>query len=518
MNTVRAPLRLQLCALLLIQSSLGSASPLRCEGLTSLKLTDGLIASARAMTAPAIIEPAVRGPAIKVPASFCRVTVTLKPTPDSDIKMEVWLPPAHKWNGKFEGVGNGGLGGTIPLTDMIPGLLRGYAVAADDTGHEDPSGGGSFALGHPQKVIDYGWRATHLTAVVGQNITKAYYGRPPAHDYFSACSLGGGEALMEAQQFPEDYDGIIAGDPMLDQTHHEVGAHLWIPLALSAPGSMLTPEKAALLGHAVNQACDAMDGVKDGVLEDPRQCRFDPGVLLCKGADGPDCLTAPQVEAVRKIWAGPRQALGPGYYPGLEPGGESETWKMWIVAKSPADDIHSMLGLPFFRYFVYGDPHWDPRRFNFKTDPQRIDRMLAMTLDASNPDLGPFERRGGKLIQYHGYSDPDISPLSSIDYYQAVVQKLGRPRVESFYRLFMVPGMGHCGGGPGANKFDMLPALEAWVEHDLPPVRIVATKYQDDDPRRRVVRTHPLCPFPQTAWYKGVGNTNDANNFACRSP
>ena len=367
-------------------------------------------------------------------------------------------------------------------------------------------------------MIDYGWRATHLTAVVGEKIARAYYGRAPAHDYFAGCSLGGGEALMEAQRFPDDYDGIIAGDPMLNQTHHEVGAHLWIPLALSAtPGSMITPEKEALLGHAVNEACDAKDGVKDGVLEDPRQCRSTPGVLLCKGPDGPGCLMAAQVEAVRKIWDGPRRVLGASYYPGLERGGELATWKAWIVAQSPADDIHSMLGLPFFRDFVFADPHWDPRQFNFKTDPQRIDRMLAKTLNASNPDLRPFARRGGKLIQYHGYSDPDISPLSSIDYYEAVAHKLGRSQVEGFYRLFMVPGMSHCTGGPGADEFDMLPALEAWVEHDVAPVRIIAAKHQDDDRRKPVLRTHPLCPFPQTARYKETGNTNDAANFECRS-
>lgn len=511
--------QLALCALLLIQSSLGLAHPaVRCEGLASFKPAHGIITSVRAMAAPAAVLTSAHGPTLKIPASFCRVAMTLKPTSDSDIRMEVWLPRKDKWNGKFEGVGNGGLGGSIPLSEMVPGLLRGYAVAADDTGHEDPSGGGSFALGHRQKVIDYGWRATHLTAVVGQAIASAYYGRAPAHDYFSGCSLGGGEALMEAQRFPEDYDGIIAGDPMLNQTHHEVGAHLWIPLALSAtPGSMITAEKAALIGHAVNEACDATDGVKDGVLEDPRLCRFDPGVLLCKGADGPDCLTAPQVAAVRKIWAGPRQVLGPGYAPGLEPGGEAETWKVWIVARSPADDIHSMLGLPFFRYFVFGDPRWEPRQFNFKTDPQRIEHMLAQTLNATNPDLTSFERRGGKLIQYHGYSDPDISPLVSIGYYEAVAHKLGGLQTESFYRLFMVPGMGHCQGGPGADRFDMLPVLEAWVEHHRAPVRVIATKYLGEGGQKRAVRTHPLCPFPQTAHYKGSGSTNDAGNFECRS-
>lgn len=509
--------KLPLLGLLMIQSPVGFAGPLHCEGLIALRLAGGLVTAARSMTAPAVVATTPREPAIRVPASFCRVAVTLRPTPHSDIKMEIWLPPADKWNGKFEGVGNGGLGGTIPLPDMIPGLIRGYAVAADDTGHEDPTGGGSFALGHPQKVIDYGWRATHLTAVFGQKIARAYYHRSPAHDYFSGCSLGGGEALMEAQRFPQDYDGIIAGDPMLNQTHHEVGAHLWIPLALSAtPGSNITPDKAALIGHAVNEACDAMDGVTDGVLEDPRKCHFDPGALLCKRADGPGCLTAAQVAAVRKIWAGPRAVLGPGYSPGLEPGGEAENWKVWIAAQSPADDIHSMLGLPFFRYFVYGDPHWEYRQFDFRTGPQHIERMLAATLDATNPNLMRFARRGGKLIHYHGYSDPDISPLSSIDYYWAVVHELGRSRVDSFYRLFMVPGMGHCAGGPGANQFDMLGALEAWIEHGVPPASIVATKYRDDDRHGPVVRTHPLCPFPQTAHYRGTGSAEDAGNFECR--
>jgi feruloyl esterase len=493
-----------------------------CENLASLTLPDTTITSATTVTPPMSIETAPGFPSVEIAVPFCRVAATLKPTADSDIKVEVWLPLAGSWNGRLEGIGNGGLGGAIPYQALAEGLGGGYATAATDTGHDNRGGPGVFALGHPEKIVDYGHRAVHLTALAGQAIAAAYYGRPAKHAYFVGCSQGGQEALMEAQRYPTDYDGIIAGDPDYNQTHHEVGAHLWIPLALSATlGSAISADKALLIGHAVNDACDALDGVNDGVLEDPRRCHFDPAKLKCKSTDAADCLTTPQVEAVRKIWGGPRKILGTSYYPGLERGGEAETWKGWIVSTTSSDpeaSYHRDLGLPFFKYFVFSDPKWDSHTFNFKTDPLLIDQKLAAALNATDPDLRPFKRRGGKLLHYHGYSDADIPPRSSINYYQRVTKTLGgRSQVDPFYRLFMVPGMGHCGGGPGANSFDMLPALQQWVEHGMPPAKVVATKYIDDDPKNGVVRTHPLCPYPQIARYKGTGNTDDAANFKCDS-
>ena len=490
-----------------------------CESLASLGLPDTTITSAVSVTPPYRTDAAPFFPAVEVTVPFCRVAATLTPTPDSNIKIEVWLPLPDSWNGKFEGVGNGGLGGSIITAYMVPGLVRGYVTAATDTGHDNSSAPGAFALGHPEKVIDYGYRSTHLTAVAGKAIAEKFYGRAAKHAYFSGCSQGGQEAMMEAQRFPADYDGVIAGNPDYYQTHHEIGAHLWIVSALYGdPAGAIPPSKASLVGHAVNEACDALDGVRDGVLEDPRQCRFDPGVLRCKGADGPDCLTSPQVEAIRRIWEGPNKATGPGYYPGLERGGEADTWAPWIATASPEANLHGYLGMPFFKYFVFADPNWNFRAFDYKVGPPLVEKKLAAALDATDPNLEPFARRGGKLIHYHGYSDPDIPPRASILYYESVAKALGgRAKVGAFYRLFMVPGMGHCAGGPGATSFDTLTALEHWVEQGTAPETIVATKYADAaNPAHGIIRTHPLCSYPATAHYVGSGSTDEAQNFVCR--
>jgi feruloyl esterase len=482
-----------------------AATPLSCESLASFKLAGGAITGAATVSAP---EP------------HCRVAFTLAPTADSAIRAELWLPPGGRWNGKFQGVGNGGLAGDMPDAALAAGLQRGYATAATDTGHDNAGGAGFFALGHPEKIVDYGHRAVHLTALAGQAITAAYYGHAPRHSYFVGCSQGGQEALMEAQRYPSDYDGIIAGDPDYNQTHHEVGAHLWVVATLfGQPDSRLGDAQARLVGEAVNRACDALDGIEDGVLDDPRRCHFDPGVLQCAGVDAAGCLSAAQVRAVRSLWAGPKAVVGAGFYPGLERGGEAELWGGWIVADSPDASTHGALGLPFFRYFVYADPHWDFRRFDFRVGPPDIDARLGSAIDAVDPDLRAFQRRGGKLIQYHGYNDPDVPPRTSIEYHDRVVASLARSRggidAGQFYRLFMAPGMGHCGGGPGPNSFDMLAALERWVEQGHAPARVLATKYLDDDQGRGVLRTRPLCPYPGSAHYRGRGSSDDARNFDC---
>jgi feruloyl esterase len=326
--------------------------------------------------------------------------------------------------------------------------------------------------------------------------------------------------MMEAQRFPDDYDGVIAGDPNLYQTHHYVGAHIWIISVLYAnPNATIPTGKATLIGKAVDQACDASDGVRDGVLEDPRRCQFDPRTLQCSGADAANCLTKEQVDAVRKLWTGPDQSIHSGYYPGLERGGEGALWRGWISADGPFVNLHGSLGIPFARYFIFNDPNWDFRTFDFNTDPKRIEQKLGGLLDASDPNLQRFRDRGGKLIQYHGYSDPGIPPRVSINYHDRVVRFLAQRRARGgangFYRLFMVPGMGHCADGPGATSFDMLTAIEQWVERGVAPARIIATKFVDDDPAKGVARTHPLCPFPQVAKYMGTGNTNDAASFVC---
>jgi feruloyl esterase len=481
-----------------------AAGAAACEDLRALKLDGGEVTRAA-------MESDERA------GAYCRVSLRLTPTPASSIRSEIWLPAPQHWNGKFEGVGNGGLAGDIPHATLAEGLRRGYATAATDTGHDNTAGVGRFALGAPDKITDYGHRAIHVTAIAGQAITAAYYRKNPRHRYFVGCSQGGQEALMEAQRYPADYDGIVAGDPDYNQTHHEVGAHLWVVDTLyGAGGAKLGSAQAKLIGAAVNRACDALDGITDGVLEDPRRCDFDAAALQCQGGETKDCLSAAQVQAVRKLWAGADEKIGAAYYPGLERGGEAELWGGWIDAPSPDANTHGALGLPFFRFFVYGDPAWDFRSFDFGVAPARIDAMLGKALDATDADLRPFARAGGKLIHYHGFSDPDIPPRASIAYHDQVIARVGA-NAGDFYRLFMVPGMGHCGGGPGPNRFDMLAALERWVERGVAPRRIVATKSVADDPQRGVLRTRPLCPYPAMAHYRGRGSTDDATSFYCGS-
>jgi len=499
-------------------ANVGNGRAASCESLKSFHLDAGQIAGAgwiRNANDLAVIAQ-TRLAADVVP--FCRVAAVLTPTSDSHIGVEVWLPPAAGWNGKFKVVGNGGLGGTMPYESLAAGLRRGYATAATDTGHDNSAAPGVFALGHPERIVDYAYRAVHLTAASGKALASAYYGRPARYAYFEGCSQGGQEAMMEAQRYPADYDGIIAGDPDYNQTHHEVGVHLWVVSTLySDAQSQLSAAQAQLVGNAVNKVCDKLDGVGDGVLEDPRRCHFDPGVLQCRGADNKNCLTQPQVTAVRKLWTGPAGAIHVGYYPGLERGGEATLWRGWIIAETAEENVHAQLGLPFFKYFVFGNPLWDFRTFNYPAESREIDKRFASVLDAVDPDLLRFKSRGGKLIHYHGFSDPDVPPRASIWYYERVERSFRRGHIDpgSFYRLFMVPGMGHCGGGPGANSFDMIGALEQWVEHGVAPERILATKYLNDDPKQAPLRTHPLCPYPEIARYSGQGSPDNARNFVC---
>lgn len=489
----------------------------RCLAVKSFHLNSGEIVASEWVQSPASLRGLVSEDVSTTAVPFCRVTAKLKPVSDSQIGVEVWLPRHSVWNGKFKGVGSAGLGGVIFYGDLVVGLKQGYATAATDTGHDNTGGPGRFALGHPEKIVDYGYRAIHEAAVAGKAITSAYYGKALRYTYFQGCSQGGQEALMEAQRYPRDYSGIISGDPDYYQTRHEVGAHLWVASTLySDPRAQLSSAQAQLIGDAVNAACDKLDGVEDGVLEDPRHCHFDPGVLQCHEVGDRNCLTKPQVIAVRKLWSGPAGATFSGYYPGLERGGEASLWQGWIVASSVQKNIHAMLGFPFFEYFVFADPNWDFRTFKYEKAPE-IDRRFASILNAVDADLLPFFSRGGKVIHYHGFSDPDVPPGVSILYYEKVAHTFRNRHVDlaSFYRLFMVPGMGHCGGGPGANSFDMMLPLENWVERGVAPERIIATKYLNDDPKSNPVRTHPLCPYPKFARYSGHGSTDDARNFVC---
>ncbi len=494
----------------------GSPTLLSCAELAALELADTTITLAESVPAGPF-DLAGGADAPDLPA-FCRVVGVIAPA----IYFEVWLP--DEWNGKFQGVGNGGMAGSIRYNSLAGALRRGYATANTDTGHKSS---GSFdsewAIGRPDLVVDYGHRGLHRTTVNGKAITTAFYGAPPTYSYYTGCSKGGQQGLMEAQRYPDDYDGIVAGNPAHDWTRFYAGAHLWYAQAtLADPESYIPPDKVSLLADAVNAACDDLDGIEDGVLADPRRCDFDPAVLTCQAGDDPaSCLTDKQVTAVRAIWSGGKTADGERIYPGLVPGGEAApgAWEQWMTGSEPFAGIHFQAADGFFKYMVFEDPEWDFRSFDWDADLTFAIEKVGPVLDARNPDVDAFRDRGGKLIVYHGWADPDISALSAIDYYEAVASRLdgdtdrdaGLAATAEFYRLFLVPGMGHCRGGPGPDQFDALSALEAWVEQDTPPERITASKVQEGE----VLRTRPLCPYPQEATWTGQGSTDDAANFVC---
>lgn len=512
-------------ALALIATANQAGAAQSCESLATLKLPDTTITAAQAVAEGAFRPPPQPAPGPPPSASafadlpaFCRVAATIKPTTDSDIKIEVWMP-ASGWNGKFQGVGNAGWSGFIsysPLGSRRPSLsgalARGYAAASTDTGHQGPVDNASFAFGHPEKVIDYGYRAVHEMTVKAKAIIAAFYGDGPKQSYWNGCSSGGRQGLMEAQRFPGDYSGIIAGAPANNWTRLQAGT-VWSGQALHQnANSAVSKDQYVLLHKSVLAACDARDGVTDGVLENPASCSFDPSVLQCQGADNSDCLTPAQVEVAREIYAGavnPR--TGQQIFPGL-PRGSELGW----YAQTPGGRGFFSIAETYFQNVVYQDPKWDFRNLNFDADIARIDKLDNGTLTATNPNLKDFVARGGKLIIYHGWIDAVIAPQNSVEYYKSVLTTTGAAagKLENSVRLFMVPGMDLCSGGNGPNEFDMLSVLEQWVEQGKAPDRIVASHRTDG----KVDRTRPLCPYPQAARYTGSGSTDDAANFVCGSP
>lgn len=493
-----------------------------CAGLIGQKLPNTTITTAHAVTSGSFTPPGSAVPIANLPA-FCRVAGVIAPTTESQIRFEVWLP-LERWNGKFAGVGNGGWAGTISFGPLAEQVRRGYAAASTNTGHEATGGpdAARFAFEKPEQLIDFAYRAHHETALKAKAITQAFYQRAPQRAYFIGCSSGGYEGLMAAQRFPADYDGIVAGMPANNWTRLMAG-DFHASLAVFKGGVNNLPTSAlGLLHRAVLAACDSKDGVVDGVLEDPRLCAFDPGVLSCKAGQAADsCLTPPQVEAARRVYGGLKDpTTGAQLYPGLVPGSEP----FW-PNRDPANPF--AIPVAHYKWLVFADPAWNWTSFDF-SDPadyqahQKGEATFAPLLNATNPDLTSFRQRGGKLLQYHGWNDQLITPLNSIDYYESVLSFFGAGRdrartlqeVQTFYRLFMAPGMAHCGGGSGPNTFDMLAALEQWVEQGIAPERIVATRVVNGV----VDRLRPLCAYPKVAVYSGKGDTNDAANFECRAP
>jgi feruloyl esterase len=504
-------------ALLAVVIALGSAGRVSaeataCGGLMQLTLENATVTRAELVPAGAFKAPGGGGNAQAVARFaqlpvFCRVAATVRPSADSDIKIEVWMP-ATGWNGKFEAVGNGGWAGTISYPAMAQALARGYATTSTDTGHSTP--GGSFALGHPEKLIDYAYRSEHEMTVKAKAIVDAFYGSAPTRSYFNGCSTGGRQALIEATRYPEDFDGIIAGAAANPKTHLDTW-RIWMGLeTLKAPETRIPKEKYPAIHQRVLAACDALDGLKDGLISDPTACHFDPQVMACKAADTASCLMPKQVQSVRTI-LGPFKSPSTGqeifgtYQPGTE-----LAWGLLLGGPDPYDTA-----LDQFRYMVFDDPKWDWRTFDVDRDLAKADQKLKGLLTAIDPkSLNAFFARGGKLLTYQGWSDQDISPLASVNFYRGVQSTMGAANVSRSMTLFMVPGMGHCGGGEGPNTFDMMPPLERWVEKGEPPTRVEASHSSNG----QVDRTRPLCLYPQVARYKGSGSIDVADSFVCEQP
>jgi feruloyl esterase len=484
----------------------GSALAASCDSLAKLALKDTTIAKAEVVAAGTFEAPGGRGGGpspYKALGEFCRVAATLTPTSDSDIKIEVWLPVSG-WNGKYQAVGNGGWAGVISYSAMAEALQGGYATASTDTGHE--GGRGTFALGHPEKLVDFAWRSEHEMTAKAKQVIAAFYGSGPKLSYWNGCSTGGRQGLKAAQMFPEDYNGIIAGAPA-----NRTAISLWIADAvLKDPARYIPPAKYPVIHEAALAACDAGDGMKDGLIDDPRQCRFDPAVLLCKAGDGPSCLTAPQVVATKQIYS---NAVNPRtkkeLFASLVPGSELG-WGIQAAGPEPSAPIYDQ-----YRYVVFKDPKWDWKTFDFDQDVVTGDRPENLIMNATDPNMQKFFSRGGKLILYHGWSDSQVTPVNTIKYYDQVVAHMGGASTATEHvRLFMAPGMGHCAGGEGPNTFDKVKALEDWVERGTAPARLEASHRANG----RVDRTRPLCAYPQVARYSGTGSIDDAANFVCKMP
>lgn len=441
--------------------------------------------------------------------THCRVSITLRPSADSEIQSEVWLPAAVAWNGKLLMAGGGGFVGSVNSGGMAKAVREGYASVSTDTGHTGRSG--SFGLGHPEKIADFAYRAVHVTVIRAKELIAAFYGRGPRLSYWEGCSTGGRQGLQAAQRYPEDFDGIIAGAPANNQIYLCAWRMRLLMTALKTPAHALPPEKLSLLNAAVLHQCDANDGVKDGLLEDPRDCHFDPGVLRCNGAAAANCLTAQQLETVSVAYTEIRKSSGEMLYPGLPVGGELG-WRLPAGQTEPGE-----MDIDMFRYIGNQNAAWDWRGFDLATDIERALRYGG-AIHATDPDLTRFKARGGKLLIYHGWSDGGsggaISALNTISYYESVLREMG-PAQGEWLRLFLVPGMAHCGGGTGPNQFHALAALERWREENIPPISIPAARV---NAQGAIDMTRPLCPYPQRAVYRGKGSVNDAANFACGVP
>ncbi len=492
-----------------LSGSLRAEPRLQCDAVVRMTTYEFSILSARTISAAAAVP------------QFCRVLGQILP----QVRFELSLPA--QWNGRLYMFGNGGYAGEALDAPARVGirnaaLQRGFAVVQTNTGHDasvEPLG--TFAA-DSQKLLDYAYRAVHVTAITAKRIVAAYYDQQTRRSYFDGCSTGGRQGLMSAQRFPDDFDGILVGAPVLDITGTMV-SYAWNQRVLA--GNAITAEQLKIVADAVYGKCDMSDGVSDGVIDDPRSCGFRARTDLpqCSpGAGGSACLTSAQIDAVEAIYDGPTSggtAIGRRWPIGSEISapfatGSRSGWVPWfLAAQSNARAIQSLFGETFMQYMAFGkpDPAYDWKSFDFDKDPQRMEGIRAI-LDATNPDLTAFRSRGGKILMYFGWADPALNPLMGIQYYEQVNQRMGSS-ASDFFRLYMVPGMFHCGGGGGTSVFDAFTPLVEWVERATVPSAIGAERHVDG----KADRSRPLCPYPQAARYKGTGSTDDAANFACLS-
>lgn len=490
-----------------VSTAHAESAPINCEALSKTTLAGGTVLSSELIPAGGFVPPGATNPNAGAPfktvPAFCRVMLQLTPSKDSDIRAEVWLPQAG-WNHKLQVSGNGGLGGALPYGPMAASVRDGYAAAGTDTGHV--GGNADFVPGHPEKLIDFGHRAIHETTVTAKTITKAHYDAAPTRAYFYSCSTGGRQALIEAQKYPADFDGIVAGDPSWDQMRL-YAARVWLNTYVNrTPAAVIPPSKYSMIHDAVLAKCDALDGVKDGVIEDPAKCSFDFASLTCSAEDRADCLTKDQVETASAITRPIRDpksgaVLHPGrYYPGSELG--------WGGVNGPQPSGESHEGM---RKIVF-TPDWDYHTIKVPEDVERAVKADNGLLYGGDPDLSRFFNRGGKLLMYHGWADPLVSPDTSLIMYKQISSAVGSASAAKSLALFMVPGMGHCQGGPGTDVFDKVAALDAWVESGKKPQSIAASHMTNGV----VDKTRPLCAYPMSAHYSGTGSTDDAKNFRCQ--
>lgn len=512
-------MRSMLCCALVVTGYLATgpaAAAATCESVRNLGLTGAAVTSAQVVAPGSFAPPGPArqgGPApvyATLPA-FCRVTATLTPTSDSDIKVEVWLPAAG-WNGKLQSVGNGGWTGSIPYAALAEALAAGYATAGTDTGHVGNSA--AFALGHPEKLVDFSYRAVHEMTVQAKRVIDAFYGAAPKLSIWNGCSQGGRQGIAEAVRYPTDYDAVIAGAPAVNFLHLHAGRMALNRSVNAVPEAVIPAAKYPAIHQAVLAACDApgvpsFDGVADGVIENPAACRFNPQVLQCTAGDQPGCLTAAQVGTAQRMYASvtsPR--TGADVLPGLAPGAELG----WNVLAGPEP---LSFAAEAFKYVVAQDAAWDVSRFDPKVD---IDRAIAADKDdglgSTNPDMTAFFERGGKLLMYHGWSDPQVSPQNTILFYTKILAHHGKSVASTSVQLYMVPGMNHCSGGPGPSTFDEVAAMESWIASGRAPASIPASHATDGV----IDRTRLLCSYPLIARWNGQGRSSDAANFSCAVP